>query len=60
MSETRKFYAPKLDLDGLGQALSSWFQGQNYDVQVVEIPGGDKVLQARRGGWRRFPRRSGS
>lgn len=53
MSDTRSFHTPTLNLPGLVQAMDEWFQFQKYEVQVLELPGGDRVIQARQGGaWR--------
>jgi hypothetical protein len=55
MSEVHTFTAHHLKLHDLAQALTNWFEGQTFEVQDLEMPGGDdELVQARRGGWRNF------
>ncbi|MGB5634769.1 MAG: hypothetical protein WBM44_25045 [Waterburya sp.] len=52
MSETRKFYAPHLNIDSLINALKDWYSSQKYTVQTLDVHGGGVLIQAKRGGWR--------
>ncbi|HLO89005.1 MAG TPA: hypothetical protein VK203_28910 [Nostocaceae cyanobacterium] len=50
MTDTRNFNAPNLNITNLTNDLQNWFQFQNYEVQSLDLPNGDKVIQARQGG----------
>ena len=53
MPEQRTYHAPGLDIQDLGQKLSQWFEGQGFEAQSLEGPGGGLVVQARKTeGWR--------
>lgn len=52
MTDTRNFNTPNLNLASLTKALQDWFQFQNYQVQSLDLPNGNTVIQARQGGWR--------
>lgn len=52
MTDIRNFNAPNLNMATLTEALHNWFQFQKYEVQSLDLPNGDKVIQARLGGWR--------
>lgn len=52
MPETRTFHTPRLDPSRLSQSLGNWFRGQGFEVQNLDLPGGDITIQARKGGWR--------
>ncbi|GEM_PF-379924 len=47
MSEQRVFHAPNLNMGQLVQALSDWYRAQKFDVQVLDLPQGGVVIQAR-------------
>lgn len=49
MTDTRNFNIPNLNLASLTKALQDWFQFQNYEVQSLDLPNGDTVIQARQG-----------
>lgn len=50
---TQSFYAQGVNLSDLLQSLDLWFQGQNFEVQQLTQPGGERVVQVRkRGAWR--------
>jgi len=48
MAEEKIYHAPDLDLQHLGHALARWFQGQGFETQTLEAPGGGLVVQARK------------
>ncbi len=48
MAEQKMYQAPGLDPELLGQALVQWFQGQGFEAQVLQAPGGGYVVQARK------------
>lgn len=53
MPEQRTFHAPDLEIQDLGEKLSQWFEGQGFEAQSLEGPGGGLVVQARKTeGWR--------
>jgi len=53
MNESRNFQAPDLDLTALAQALTQWYQQQQFEVQTIPIPDG-LMMQARQfEGWRK-------
>ena len=47
MSEQRMFHAPNLNMGQLVQALAEWYRAQKFDVQVLDLPQGGVVIQAR-------------
>ncbi|MCS7351818.1 MAG: zinc ribbon domain-containing protein [Anaerolineae bacterium] len=47
MSDQRVFHAPNLNMGQLVQALSDWYRAQKFDVQVLDLPQGGVVIQAR-------------
>lgn len=47
MAEQRMYNAPGLDVTALADALGQWFGGQQYETQVLEVPGG-LAVQARK------------
>ncbi|MFM9960063.1 MAG: toll/interleukin-1 receptor domain-containing protein [Planctomycetaceae bacterium] len=50
---TQSFYAQGVDLPDLFQSLEVWFQAQNFEVQQLTQPGGERIMQVRkRGAWR--------
>jgi len=55
MAEQRTYHAPEVDVQDLGQKLCQWFEGQGFETQSLEGPGGGLVVQARKTeGWRAF------
>jgi len=53
MPEQRVFHAPGVDIRDLAEKLSQWFEGQDFEAQSLEGPGGGLVVQARKTeGWR--------
>lgn len=52
MTDSRNFNVSNLNLNGLTHAVTEWFEFQNYQVQDLQLSNGDKVIQARQGGWR--------
>jgi len=53
MPEQRTFHAPDVDIQDLGKKLCEWFEGQGFEAQSLEGPGGGAVVQARKAeGWR--------
>jgi len=47
MADQKIYHAPDVDIEGLSEVLSSWFEGQGLGVQVLDGPQGDKIVQAR-------------
>lgn len=47
MPDQRVFHAPNLDMGRLVQALADWYRAQKFDVQVLDLPQGGVVIQAR-------------
>lgn len=47
MSDQRVFHAPNLNMGQLVQALADWYRAQKFDVQVLDLPQGGVVIQAR-------------
>lgn len=48
MPDQRVFHAPQLDMGRLVQALADWYRAEKFDVQVLDLPQGGVVIQARR------------
>jgi hypothetical protein len=47
MPDQRVFHAPNLDMGRLVQSLADWYRAQKFDVQVLDLPQGGVVIQAR-------------
>ncbi len=47
MAEQRMYHAPGVDIRGLAGVVANWFQGQKFETQTLEAPGGGMVVQAR-------------
>ncbi len=48
MAEQKIFHAPGVNVGELAGVVSDWFQGQGFEAQTVEAPGGGFVVQARK------------
>ncbi len=47
MTQQRVYKAPNLNMGQLVQALTDWYRAQKFEVQVLDMPGGGVVVQAR-------------
>lgn len=47
MTQQRVYRAPNLNMGQLVQALVDWYRAQKFEVQVLDMPGGGVVIQAR-------------
>lgn len=46
--DKKVFYAPDIDISGLGQSLSDWFAGQGFQTQLLPAASGGATVQARK------------
>lgn len=48
MADQKIYHAPHLDLQKLARAIAEWFQGQQFEAQILPAPGKGVAVQARK------------
>lgn len=52
MNDVRSFHAPNVQLPALVQALTQWYQSQQFEVQTAPMSDGTMLQARQQGGWR--------